>query len=501
MEIWVMEAELSAIWVRLLLPWLALGLGFCLLVMVLGLMRRARLRAAEQRHDRRVRAELEAYARLDTRLPEDGDPKVLGKRVCKVVAQVSPFRRVAMLGRETDGRLIVAASAGMDDRLVEALNGWGERAASAGAGVSRGLGEVGMRSGVRMAVGLKPWTRSFLLDLTPKDVGTLLGGRTDVWMASRVWMAPLWTTAGQMVGAIAVWGNEHEFDPRWLGDAAEDLAPIEALAAKLARTMENAALAERLLQSEKLAGLGQLAGGVAHALNNPLTAVMGFAELIAETTDEARVREDAATIVREAMRMRETVQSLLDVWRPAKVIDEAVNLTAMVRELAAACEGKLEARGVRLVVEIEEEVAAVRGSRERLQQVMEHLLNNAAQAVAVAQSGAWGDAIRPVIRVAVRQDERGVQMIVSDTGMGFADAARVFDPFYTTQQVGPGLSQGSGLGLSICYGIVREHGGEISAFNLHPRGAAVVVELPVKQVVSGELVVVSEVGAELSASL
>jgi signal transduction histidine kinase len=304
-----------------------------------------------------------------------------------------------------------------------------------------------------------------------------------------------------MVGAIAVWGNEHEFDPRWLGDAAEDLAPIEALAAKLARTMENAALAERLLQSEKLAGLGQLAGGVAHALNNPLTAVMGFAELIAETTDEARVREDAATIVREAMRMRETVQSLLDLWRPAKVIDEAVNLTAMVRELAAACEGKLEARGVRLVVEIEEEVAAVRGSRERLQQVMEHLLNNAAQAVAVAQSGAWGDAIRPVIRVAVRQDERGVQMIVSDTGMGFADAARVFDPFYTTQQVGPGLSQGSGLGLSICYGIVREHGGEISAFNLHPRGAAVVVELPVKQVVSGELVVVSEVGAELGASL
>ena len=75
--------------------------------------------------------------------------------------------------------------------------------------------------------------------------------------------------------------------------------------------MENAALAERLMRAEKLAGLGQLAGGVAHALNNPLTAVLGFAELIANTTEEARVKEDAAIIVREALRMRQTVEKVL----------------------------------------------------------------------------------------------------------------------------------------------------------------------------------------------
>ncbi len=283
-------------------------------------------------------------------------------------------------------------------------------------------------------------------------------------------MAPLWTTGGRMLGAVAVCGD----------DVEREMGPIEGLAAKLARTMENAALAERLLRSEKLAGLGQLAGGVAHALNNPLTAVMGFAELIAETTDEARVREDAGTIVREAARMRETVQSLLDLWRPATLIDEAVSLTGMVEELAVACFDALEARGVRLVVEIAEDVAAVRGSRDRLRQVMEHLLNNAAQAVA-SVSGE-----EHVIRVAVRQDERGVQMIVSDTGPGFAEPGRVFDPFYVRQHVG----EGAGLGLSICYGIVREHGGEISAFNLHPRGAAVVVELPVKAGVGCSLLVV-----------
>src|SRR5260370_37293859 len=177
MEIWVMEAELSAIGARLWLHSPALGSGFCLLAVVWGMLRRAWLRAKEQRQDRRVRAELEAYARLDARLPEDGDPKALGKRVCKVVAQFSVFRQVAMLGREADGRLFVAASEGMDDRTVEALNGWGERAVRVGAGVSRGLGEVGMRSGVRMAAVVKPSTPSFALDVSPKPKGTAFAHR------------------------------------------------------------------------------------------------------------------------------------------------------------------------------------------------------------------------------------------------------------------------------------------------------------------------------------
>jgi signal transduction histidine kinase len=84
------------------------------------------------------------------------------------------------------------------------------------------------------------------------------------------------------------------------------------------------------------------------------------------------------------------------------------------------------------------------------------------------------------IRVTVSHHDRALHVIVSDTGPGFREPGRAFDPFYTTRQPG----EGSGLGLSICYGIVREHGGEISAFNLHPHGAAVVVELPVSTVVT-----------------
>jgi C4-dicarboxylate-specific signal transduction histidine kinase len=128
----------------------------------------------------------------------------------------------------------------------------------------------------------------------------------------------------------------------------------------------------------------------------------------------------------------------------------------------------------------------VRGSKERLRQVLEHLLNNAAQAIATARPREEGE--EHAIRVTLSQDAQAVHVIVSDTGPGFREPGRVFDPFYTTK----GPEQGAGLGLSICYGIVREHGGEISAFNLHPHGAAVLVELPVRAVVEEASVLVLE---------
>jgi len=263
---------------------------------------------------------------------------------------------------------------------------------------------------------------------------------------------------------------------------AKALVPMEALAFKVERGMENAALTERLLRAEKLVGLGLMAGGMVHALNNPLTAVLGFAELIAATTGEGRVKEDAGIIVREALRMRETVETLREFWRPAGRSEELVNMTELVRELAAACAGKLENRGVRLIVQAGEEGgAAVRGNRDRLRQMLEHLLNHAAQSLAGGGGARVGE--EGVIRVSVSVSRRvsavsdsgdgeWVHLVVSDTGPGFAQPVRVFEPSDSM-----GLEMG--LGLSVCYGIVREHGGEISAFNLHPHGAAVSVELPV----------------------
>jgi signal transduction histidine kinase len=428
--------------------WPTAAAALSLAGVALELARRARVLVIGGNLEGRFRKELEAYAGIS----EGGNAQSLGKRVCKVVTEASGFRKSAMLMRNADRGMFVAGSAGMDDETMETLNQWGRDAMeSAGTG---------------------PGTKSFQLRLQAKNAA--LSGETD---SMELWVVPLLSMGGRILGALVVGG------PKQGNLVAAKMFAIETLATKLARSIEIATLSERLLRSEKLAGLGQLAGGVAHALNNPLTAVLGFAELIGETAEDPRLRRDAASIAREAVRMQETVQSLLDLWRPAMLADEAVNLADLVRELGSGCTEALKKRGVQLIVEVEDKGLAVRGNRARLQQVFEHLLNNAAGSVgsvAVPEGG-------HVIRVTVGENERGVRVVVSDTGRGFAEPGRVFDPYDTAQDVG----QGAGLGLSICYGIVREHGGEISALNLHPQGAAVVMEFPVA-VEEGESAVLIE---------
>jgi signal transduction histidine kinase len=448
-------------------PELAAGGGVVGAMWLLGF--RLRARAGRRRREGRMEEELAAYARVDLRLPVDGGGFELARRVSRLVAEKSAFPRAAMLVRDAEGKLVVAASAGMDDSAVQALNAWGEGVVAvergSGGGVRRGDGWLGVRVG-------------------GKSFAVVLGKGLGMMDYSGAIVTPLWTAGGRMLGALAVRADGVMGVRR--SALAKALVPMEALAFKVEREMENAALTERLLRAEKLAGLGLMAGGMVHALNNPLTAVLGFAELIAATTGEGRVKEDAGIIVREALRMRETVETLREFWRPAARSEELVNMTELMRELATACGGKLENRGVRLIVQAGEEGAAVRGNRDRLRQMLEHLLNHAAQSVAGAGGARAGE--EGVIRVSVSVSGSAsgsasggvsgsgngewVHLVVSDTGPGFAQPGRVFEPSDSM-----GLEMG--LGLSVCYGIVREHGGEISAFNLHPHGAAVSVELPV----------------------
>jgi signal transduction histidine kinase len=479
MQGWVFFAE-NALWLALLV-----GMAIALV----HLRRQLRLQTAERRRERRMREELETYARLDPSVTQSltmgmdstRAAKALAKRVCRAIADKSVFSRVAMLLRDAEGRLVCVGSVGVDDRTHAALESWAnnvmaaERGQVSDAGAGVGKIPAGNKS---FSIPLGEWH-----EFDPEIASWALAGRKERRRWRRGLVAPLRTLSGRLVGAIVVCADGAELDgvPLWTASGAERaMSSIEALADKLARTIENEAMAERLLRTEKLAGLGQLAGGVAHALNNPLTAVLGFAELIAETSSEPRVRKDAATIAQEALKMRDTVQRLIEFWRPGQLEDAPVDVVEMLDELAAACSETLKQRGVRLVVTAGSNVPEVRGSRDRLRQVMEHLLNNAAQAIGSAREREVDE--EHAIRITVSHDERTLHVILSDTGPGFREPGRVFDPFYTTQQPG----QGTGLGLSICYGIVREHGGEISAFNLHPHGAAVVVELPVARPVAAE---------------
>lgn len=442
--------------------WIWLGTALALAGTVWLLWFQGRVHQGQRRQDLRLREELEAYARLDVRPPVYGDASELGRRVCRVVTERSAFERAAMLVRGPEERLYVAGSKGMDEQTVAALRVWGEEVVQAersgAVGSRRGDGGLGMRVG----------EKSFAIVLGSREAG-----------CGRAIVTPMWTSSGRMVGALAV-GADRLLSVR-RSTVAEAMMALEALAVKLGRSIENAALAERLLRAEKLAGLGLLAGGVAHALNNPLTAVLGFAELIANTTAETQVQTGAKTILREARRMRQTVESLLNYGQPEILADEMVEVPALMHELAVECGERLESRGVRLVVQAEEGIPAIRGSRDRLRQVMEHLLNNAAQAVGAAKDLGVAAPLSSVeagqhsIRLTVSHDEGALHLIVSDTGPGFREPEGVFDPFHATLR----KSERAGVGLSVCYGIVREHGGEINAFNLHPHGAAVIVELPV----------------------
>jgi signal transduction histidine kinase len=227
-------------------------------------------------------------------------------------------------------------------------------------------------------------------------------------------------------------------------------------------------LQNQLVQTEKLSSLGQLAAGAAHEINNPLTAILGYTDVLeADRALAPRYRVPVEKIRAQALRTKSLITSLLSFARqvPAeKVLLDLNQILASASQLRA-----LDLRDKQVKVEFAPEtlIPGVRGDPNQLLQVFFHIINNAVDALEEVGGGTL------CIRT-LRERNRAV-IEFSDTGPGLKDPRRVFDPFYTTKPVG----KGTGLGLSICYGILHEHGGEISCFNRPEGGATFRVELPV----------------------
>ena len=458
----------------------------------------------EQVRERRMREELQAYLTLDLSLHEEAtggaEPsdavRLLARRVCRTIAGKSVFSRVTLLLRSPEDRLELAGSIGTDDLTVAALQNWGDQV-SRDECSGRRLGPEGTDGAApSFSIPLGEWNR-----FDPEIASWALSGRKERRRWRRGIITPVRTRGGRLLGALAVCADGARVDGTPLAHTGEAwnskrpasleraLAPLEALASRLAAAMEANTTAERLLRAEKLAGVGQLAAGVAHALNNPLTAVLGFADLIAETASEAHIRKDAGIILAEASKMQATVQRLVDLSQPSRLPNRTLDLSSLLMEVADACENSLVERGILLEREgLDLPAPSVLGSRDRLREMLEQLLNNAAQAIALHRQRTDGEGEQHTVRIALVHDGRVVRVLVSDTGTGFAEPGRAFDPFYTTR----GPEQGAGLGLSICYGIVREHRGEIHAFNREPHGATVILEFPVRQAAGNDSVLLEE---------
>jgi two-component system NtrC family sensor kinase len=231
-----------------------------------------------------------------------------------------------------------------------------------------------------------------------------------------------------------------------------------------------ALLQAKLAHSEKMATIGRLVSGVAHEINNPLAAILGFTDLLLENPEmPASAREDLQIILQETQRTKVIVQDLLSFARQRPVQRELVQVNAVLRQTIKLRSYDFASHGVEVVEEFDENLSPALGDAQQLQQVFLNILNNAYDAV--QETGERG-------RITIRTGERegSIEIAVTDNGRGIVDPQRIFDPFYTTKQAG----KGTGLGLSICYGIVRAHGGEIQCWNIaESRGSTFVVRIPI----------------------
>ncbi|MDR7606850.1 MAG: ATP-binding protein [Armatimonadota bacterium] len=241
-------------------------------------------------------------------------------------------------------------------------------------------------------------------------------------------------------------------------------ADLQRLVAERTQALEQAQA--QLVQAEKLSAVGELVAGVAHELNNPLTSVLGYAQLLeSDPALPEDLRGYAGIVVREADRARQIIHSLLTFARPQPVEREVLDVNPVVRRALEAF--RWDVGEVVLVPRFYPDPLWVRANAVQLQQVFTNIVQNALQAM-----GSGPGTLR------VRTDRVGDCAVVefADTGPGIPPEylGRVFDPFFTTKKLG----EGTGLGLSISYGIVRDHGGTIRAHNRPEGGACFTVELP-----------------------
>jgi two-component system NtrC family sensor kinase len=263
------------------------------------------------------------------------------------------------------------------------------------------------------------------------------------WRRIRFNFSPLWDARGQNEGVVLS------------GRDVTDLKRLE----------------EQLIQAEKLAAMGQMLAGVAHELNNPLTAILGVTELLRERegTDDSTRRQLELTH-RQARRAARIVQNLLEFSRPASPQKRPLDLNILLERTLQLQEHSLRRNNIEVDFHPQADLPGVIGDANQLIQVFLNLVTNAEQAIRE---------VRDTGRIQIRAvgNKSQLSITVQDDGVGIRPEAlpRIFDPFYTTKRPGGG----TGLGLSICMSIIREHGGNIEAETLPAGGSAFTIYLPV----------------------
>ncbi|MFM2082440.1 MAG: hypothetical protein RL380_1131 [Verrucomicrobiota bacterium] len=313
---------------------------------------------------------------------------------------------------------------------------------------------------------------SFLLGLA-----AIFGGTLIVWLVVRHATAPLaeLRDSAEAVGA----GDYTRRVPARTRDEFGALAlgfnqmteNIQASRQQLEATVDRLKTTQaQLVQSEKLSGIGEFVAGVAHELNNPLTTVMGFSELLQQDKLDPKHQEFVSLIHKNSQRCQRIVQSLLSFARRHQPERKPANLNELIEASLDILQYQLRTSNIELQLRLDPRLPLALVDAHQVQQVFVNILNNARQAIE-------HHAPKGLLKIATEPVGHMIRITIQDSGPGISDdnLSKIFDPFFTTKEVG----KGTGLGLSLCYGIIKEHGGTIVPSSKPGHGATFTIELPI----------------------
>lgn len=422
------------------------ALGF----IVLALENEIDLNRANGERERRARKEMEAYTGLvlSRRRVEDFDRQ--GNEICQTVVENSRFAEAALLLLQPSGFFQLAGAAGFDGATAKALDALAARIPAYGF-PAEGFSRSAVPGSQTLEVDLDPW-------LTPgDDLGRLR-----------------FTSAL----AIPMEGRESAEGALFLGRLRpgvtaplrhDDLLPLEMLVERLQAVRSQTSMLEKLIDSEKFAGVGQLASNVTQQLNNPLTVILGYASLLEDAPQlDEYARKGIDAILSEARHMRTTLQSLSHIARSPVGPRTAVSVPELLTDLEHLHRNEFLQRSIQFRLQVDPAIPRVLCHGQQLRQAVLHCLQYAMEAV-----DHQGPGSERTIRVEATSEGDRVQIVVAHSGPAFHHPERAFDP-YVPPAGGVDISA---LGLSLCATILRDNEGRASAVNLGNQGAAILLEL------------------------
>jgi signal transduction histidine kinase len=416
---------------------------------------------AAQVRERRVRLELEAYSRqpLTARSIEEFDRD--SGLLCAMIVEHSRFAKAAMVVRRPSGSFQLTGSAGIDGATAAALDSLAQRLPQDC--FSPPLPDPDPELAPTLA--LAPGSPSLDIDLRP-------------------WLYPgddLERVRLTRLGAVLLHGPDTGVEGALLlaglrspGDAlrADDLLPLEILAGRIQAARAQAMMLGKLIESERFAGVGQLATNVAQQLNNPLTVILGYSALLEESLKSPQDSRSAEAITQEGRRMKAILERLSRFSRLSTERFSAFSVADLIADVEQLHRIDFLRHSIEFRSTVSPDLPSIFGNVHQMRQALMHAMQFAIEhVIPLDPSG-----VRAV-RIEASAEQDRIKILIGHSGHPFPNPERAFD----TLTSGFGSTEATGIGLSLSAALVREHHGSIHAVNLTPAGAAVILELPIHQ--------------------